>query len=167
MAKFIKYTHPHISVVGQPQMRIVEEVLISVDDIRSLCHNKDGFFVSTKLIDKVYCGTQVIAEDNLILKVSEEDYELTKKVLSYQDSSWYERFKGMSDSQVFQTLLDDGRRAFNQRYPEDENDMTDEEKERERIKQALNIYNGNKQCAAETLGISERTLTRKMKEYGL
>ena len=82
MAKFIKYTHPHISVVGQPQMRIVEEVLISVDDIRSLCHNKYGFFVSTKLIDKVYCGTQVIAEDNLILKVSEEDYELTKKVLA-------------------------------------------------------------------------------------
>jgi transcriptional regulator with PAS, ATPase and Fis domain len=73
----------------------------------------------------------------------------------------------MSDSQVFQTLLDDGRRAFNQRYHEDENDMTDEEKERERIKKALDEHNGCIPCTAKALGISERTLVRKKKEYGL
>ena len=150
MAKFIKYTHPHISVVGQPQMRIVEEVLISVDDIRSLCHNKDGFFVSTKLIDKVYCGVKEIAADNLILKVSEEDYELTKQVLaSCEPVDCQIRFKEFP-------------------FPEDVfQDANDEEKERERIKKALDEHNGCIPCTAKALGMTERTLVRKKKEYGL
>lgn len=80
MAKFIKYTHPHIFVCGTPQASVAEEMLISVDDIRSLCHNKDGYFIYTKLMDSFDCDSK-IASFNTTIKVSKEDYELTKKVL--------------------------------------------------------------------------------------
>jgi two-component system response regulator HydG len=39
--------------------------------------------------------------------------------------------------------------------------------ERTAIREALNRHTGNRRLAAETLGISERTLYRKIKEYGL
>jgi DNA-binding NtrC family response regulator len=39
--------------------------------------------------------------------------------------------------------------------------------ERSAIKEALNRHTGNRRKAAEALGISERTLYRKIKEYGL
>lgn len=42
-----------------------------------------------------------------------------------------------------------------------------EDSERELIKQALVQHNGRRKQAAEQLGISERTLYRKIKEYGL
>lgn len=48
-----------------------------------------------------------------------------------------------------------------------ENHLSMEEQEFERIKRALNMHFGCKPCAAKQLGISERTLSRKIKEYGL
>lgn len=42
-----------------------------------------------------------------------------------------------------------------------------EETEKNSIKAALNLKNGRRKDAAELLGISERTLYRKIKEYGL
>jgi DNA-binding NtrC family response regulator len=39
--------------------------------------------------------------------------------------------------------------------------------ERSAIQEALNQSGGNRRRAAEALGISERTLYRKIKEYGL
>lgn len=42
-----------------------------------------------------------------------------------------------------------------------------EEKEKEMIIKALNKYNGRRKKAAKELGISERTLYRKIKEFGL
>ncbi|HZJ73650.1 MAG TPA: helix-turn-helix domain-containing protein, partial [Perlabentimonas sp.] len=41
------------------------------------------------------------------------------------------------------------------------------DKEIEMIKKALKKYNGKRRQAAEELGISERTLYRKIKEYSL
>ena len=41
------------------------------------------------------------------------------------------------------------------------------EKEVEMIKKALEKYNGKRKMAANELGISERTLYRKIKEYGI
>ena len=39
--------------------------------------------------------------------------------------------------------------------------------EKEAIRKALDLANGNRKAAAEALGVSERTLYRKIKEYGL
>ncbi len=41
------------------------------------------------------------------------------------------------------------------------------DKEVEMIKKALEKYNGKRKMAAKELGISERTLYRKIKEYGI
>ena len=41
------------------------------------------------------------------------------------------------------------------------------DKEIELITKALEKYNGKRKLAAEELGISERTLYRKIKEYGI
>ena len=48
-----------------------------------------------------------------------------------------------------------------------EENLSIEEREREIIRQALMAANGNRKAAAAKLGISERTLYRKIKEYGL
>lgn len=47
------------------------------------------------------------------------------------------------------------------------NDLFIDRTEREIIKKALMAANGNRKAAAAKLGISERTLYRKMKEYEL
>ena len=41
------------------------------------------------------------------------------------------------------------------------------DKEAEMIKKALEKYNGKRKIAAQELGISERTLYRKIKEYDI
>jgi len=48
-----------------------------------------------------------------------------------------------------------------------EESLSIEEKEKELIKKALNKHHGKRKNAAEELGISERTLYRKIKEYDL
>lgn len=48
-----------------------------------------------------------------------------------------------------------------------ENGLSIDSTEREIIKKALMAANGNRKAAAAKLGISERTLYRKMKEYEL
>ena len=51
--------------------------------------------------------------------------------------------------------------------PLEEASLLIEDGERERIKRALEISGGNRKLAAEKVGLSERTLYRKIKEYGL
>jgi len=48
-----------------------------------------------------------------------------------------------------------------------EESLSIEEKEKELIKKALEKHRGKRKSAAQELGISERTLYRKIKEYGL
>lgn len=48
-----------------------------------------------------------------------------------------------------------------------EESLSLEDKERELIEKALEKYNGKRKYAAEELGISERTLYRKIKEYNI
>ena len=48
-----------------------------------------------------------------------------------------------------------------------EESLSLEEKEKELITKALNKHHGKRKYAAEELGISERTLYRKIKEYDL
>ena len=51
--------------------------------------------------------------------------------------------------------------------PVEEASLRIDEGERERIKRALELSGGNRKVAAEKVGLSERTLYRKIKEYGL
>jgi transcriptional regulator of acetoin/glycerol metabolism len=49
----------------------------------------------------------------------------------------------------------------------DESELSIEDSEKELIHKALTKANGNRKEAAALLGISERTMYRKMKEYNL
>ena len=51
--------------------------------------------------------------------------------------------------------------------PVDEASLRIDDGEKERIKRALELSGGNRKVAAEKVGLSERTLYRKIKEYGL
>ena len=51
--------------------------------------------------------------------------------------------------------------------PVEESSLRIEDGERERIKRALELSRGNRKVAADKVGLSERTLYRKIKEYGL
>ena len=51
--------------------------------------------------------------------------------------------------------------------PIEEDSLRIEDGERERIKRALELSGGNRKVAADKVGLSERTLYRKIKEYGL
>jgi transcriptional regulator with PAS, ATPase and Fis domain len=52
-------------------------------------------------------------------------------------------------------------------YPTTDDNLSLEEKELEMIRKALNKSKGRRKKAAEALGISERTLYRKIKQYEL
>jgi transcriptional regulator with PAS, ATPase and Fis domain len=58
----------------------------------------------------------------------------------------------------------EGRYSHN---PSEEPDLSLEEMERKMIAEALERHKGNRRVAARVLNISERTLYRKIKEYGL
>jgi len=51
--------------------------------------------------------------------------------------------------------------------PVEEDSLRIDDGEKERIKRALELSGGNRKVAAERVGLSERTLYRKIKEYGL
>lgn len=149
MAKFIKYTQVGVSQPLEPGFTLVDEVIIRADKIVALCKNSKGYYVRTELVDKVvdYKRAQVLIEEGTILCVSKSQYEMTQRVISG----------------------DDGQdRGFHFPFPEDVfQDANDEEKERERIKKALDEHNGCIPCTAKALGMTERTLVRKKKDYGL
>jgi DNA-binding NtrC family response regulator len=52
-------------------------------------------------------------------------------------------------------------------FPVEESSLRIDEGEKERIQRALELSGGNRKIAAEKVGLSERTLYRKIKEYGL
>lgn len=58
-----------------------------------------------------------------------------------------------------------GERPFDE-HEEVEESLSLEDRERELIKKALERHRGRRKAAADELGISERTLYRKIKEYG-
>jgi DNA-binding NtrC family response regulator len=53
------------------------------------------------------------------------------------------------------------------RTPREQSSLSLQEMERKMIEEALERYKGNRRVAARVLNISERTLYRKIKEYGL
>ena len=65
------------------------------------------------------------------------------------------------------TIRPQGENTSVQPHVEVEESLSLEEKEKEFIKKALTKYKGRRKMAAKELGISERTLYRKMNEYDI
>ena len=81
---------------------------------------------------------------------------------TYQDSE----YSGMSDSSDYSEVAD--KTEFSDYADvDDEEDLNLEKMERKLIEKALRRSRNRRKVAADDLGISERTLYRKIKEYGI
>ena len=85
--------------------------------------------------------------------------------------SMLENGQGVEITQPSQPTITISQPEQTARKPIEAEDVEDslrmEDVEREQIKRALEACGGNRKVAADKLGISERTLYRKIKEYGL
>ena len=70
-------------------------------------------------------------------------------------------------TQSMEAVVRAGESSVLARDPVEEPDLSLQEMERKLIAEALQRHHGNRRVAARVLNISERTLYRKIKEYGL
>jgi transcriptional regulator with PAS, ATPase and Fis domain len=78
-----------------------------------------------------------------------------------------ERVKRTTDAEEEDFPVSPGRSNIQDTEEIVEESLSLSDKEMEMIKKALEKYNGKRKMAANELGISERTLYRKIKEYGI
>ena len=104
--------------------------------------------------------------------VKEENKSLIKKIYSEEDSDAYESAEDITevlqlpeDSVVSNTPMAD-KYHFAEDVEEEET-FSLQEKELELIEKSLEHHSGKRKAAAKELGISERTLYRKIKQYDL
>lgn len=108
---------------------------------------------------------------NMILKNRQELDELKEMLLSNRNDALTAPMP--EDVSVPHTHITISQPEVNARKPMDveeietEPSLRIEDAELEKIKRALELSAGNRKVAADKLGISERTLYRKIKEYGL
>ena len=108
-----------------------------------------------------------------ITKVKEEHATIIDKLHSdtlSHDEAIVEKSQDPLDNNVEVLNIPEKTSAENYQYVEDieeEESLSIQEKELELIKKSLEKYNGKRKDAAEELGISERTLYRKIKQYNL
>jgi transcriptional regulator with PAS, ATPase and Fis domain len=103
-------------------------------------HNQAPHETTQLLIDKIYGKDEKKGKSReleIIAEADEEGYEENPKVVSYDDAETIEETLSL------------------------------QEKELEMIKQALDRNKGKRKLAAKELGISERTLYRKINQYNL
>lgn len=99
-------------------------------------------------------------------KVQEENKQLIQKI--YKEKS----FKEQDENEVEVVRINENYNDLDEDYPYTETIDADEslsiqDKEIELIKKSLERNNGKRKLAAKELGISERTLYRKIKQYDL
>jgi len=107
----------------------------------------------------------------------EDNEELLQKVLSYNEQELSQRShssngNSMSSSVIVRPNSSSQERDIHEVYVEaqeahEEENLSLEDKEREMIRKALEKHRGRRKKAATELGISERTLYRKIKQYEL
>lgn len=103
---------------------------------------------------------------NMVIQNRKELEEL-KALLSSRDSGIAEyRDTGIAPARVPEETVRSTRETEDI-LPDEEASLRIEDGEKERIKRALELSQGNRKVAAEKVGLSERTLYRKIKEYGL
>ena len=109
-------------------------------------------------------------ENELILRqlfLLRQDVELIRKVMNEQEiGNDTLRFINESVQDVPVTMEIDSQ-ADTLIRPDAIGDMTLEDLEKEAIKRTLKFFNKNRRAAARSLGMSERTLYRKINDYGL
>jgi transcriptional regulator with PAS, ATPase and Fis domain len=98
------------------------------------------------IIDKLHSDTQEM--DDSIIEKSEMSHDSDVEVLNIPEKTSSDKYQYAEDI-------------------EEEESLSIQEKELELIKKSLEKYNGKRKDAAEELGISERTLYRKIKQYNL
>ena len=110
------------------------------------------------------------AEKELILRqlfLLRQDVELIKKIMSGQtrgDDTLHYLKESVQDVPV---TMEIDSQTDNLIQSDAIGDMTLEELEKEAIKRTLKFFNNNRRDAAKSLGMSERTLYRKINDYGL
>ncbi|MDB2494901.1 sigma-54 dependent transcriptional regulator [Flavobacteriaceae bacterium] len=121
-------------------------------------NNKDVQEQHSTIIDKMHNDTQ--SSEKTLANLSDSSYVASVKNVEVLNIS-----EGVSDNYSQPTEEND-----NYTYAEDieeEENLSIQEKELELIKKSLDKYQGKRKDAAEELGISERTLYRKIKQYNL
>ena len=109
-------------------------------------------------------------ENELILRqlfLLRQDVEIIRKVMNEQEiGNDTLRYINESVQDVPVTMEIDSQ-ADTLIRPDAIGDMTLEDLEKEAIKRTLKFFNKNRRAAARSLGMSERTLYRKINDYGL
>ena len=100
------------------------------------------------LINKMYSDTQSKEETLATLVDEQEPRDETVEVLNIPEKASEDKYHYVEDI-------------------EEEESLSIHDKELELIKKSLEKYNGKRKDAADELGISERTLYRKIKQYNL
>ena len=110
------------------------------------------------------------AEKELILRelfILRQDVELIKKIMSGQTRG-NDTLPYFNESvQDVPVTMEIDSQTDNLIQSDAIGDMTLEELEKEAIKRTLKFFNNNRRDAAKSLGMSERTLYRKINDYGL
>ncbi len=101
------------------------------------------------------------------INIQGEHAQIIQKLYNTQEGDLYQTPKSANVTPVF---VDNVSNSGTHDHIEDteefvEESLSLEDKEIELIKKALDKYNGKRKYAAQELGISERTLYRKIKEY--
>src|SRR5699024_6281383 len=106
-------------------------------------------------------------------KVQDDNESLIQKI--YGENSEQEAFEEELEEQMEVLQIPEQNRALPKKEDqysfaeeiEEEETLSLQDKELELIKKSLERHNGKRKAAADELGISERTLYRKIKHYGL
>jgi DNA-binding NtrC family response regulator len=105
--------------------------------------------------------------DSMLEKGGMKPSEQTKALLvnEYPDKDFYPRHEKVHDVEITNPEQDEFDTYDHSEVIEES--LSLHEKEKEMIKKALEKHNGKRKDAASELGISERTLYRKIKEYNI
>lgn len=121
-------------------------------------NNKDVQKEHSTIISKMHSDTQ--SSEKILTNLSNSNYTAPAKnveVLNISESS-LDNYPQKTEENDNYTYAED---------IEEEENLSIQEKELELIKKSLDKYQGKRKDAAEELGISERTLYRKIKQYNL
>ena len=112
------------------------------------------------IINKMHSDTQ--SSEKTLANLSESNYIAPIKNVEVLNIS-----ENLSDNYSHQKEEDNNYTYAEDIEEEEEESLSIQEKELELIKKSLDKYQGKRKDAAEELGISERTLYRKIKQYNL